>query len=209
MVFSRKRPSSPESLPIVIDEAYKQNNGPAVLDTLNDLQIPPERCIVFGSGVLALLGLPRRASDVDALLHPDFHKEVMANGQLPNGASITIPRADTEIGITKRDIMGHFTTPASDPSLLPAEFFLRFGSAANPTSAFEDLFDAGVRTEGSYRVMAPRTASEIKQSLAKRNLPSGDPVKQALNAYDAGLYDEYLRAEMAQRKARLDNLLRS
>lgn len=88
-LFRRRRDHDPTE--ITLDPQVAINNRSDVLETIDSLSIPRDKLIITGSSVLSLLGLPRRANDVDGILDPDMLKELHENKMLPSGVPVTEP----------------------------------------------------------------------------------------------------------------------
>lgn len=170
MPLLRRKPAESSS----IDPRDTVPNRDKVIETIRALGIPERRLIVMGSGALTLYGFPRRARDVDGLLDPEFHREIVEVGMLPNGIPLVLPEpgsAEARIGHLRVTDTG---LPLQVDLLLPPRPIFE------ATKSYDEYFHDGTTIE-EIRVMGE--ADLIRYKLALRL----DPRKRARDQYDAGL----------------------
>lgn len=168
----RRKPAESSS----IDPRDTVPNRDKVIETIRALGIPERRLIVMGSGALTLYGFPRRARDVDGLLDPEFHREIVEVGMLPNGIPLVLPEpgsAEARIGHLRVTDTG---LPLQVDLLLPPRPIFE------ATKSYDEYFRDGTTIE-EIRVMGEADLIRHKLALALRI----DPGKRARDRYDAGL----------------------
>lgn len=185
-LFSRRRnqrAASPQ-----LDPSVKQNNRFEVLNTIEASSIPRDKLIVTGSSLLALLGLPRKAGDLDAILHPENLEELHQTSQLPSGIAVS------EASFS-RPGRRHFTT---DQTPLPSELFSHHSVLSDvtfedylqrqsvPIKIFEDiLVDPDIPLD--LRVTKPGILYTHKMNRLHVGTAEERALKQAKDAYDRQL----------------------
>lgn len=181
MFRSHKNPSLSQELPSLDPSTYN-NNQQDVLETIDTLEIPRERLIVVGSGVLTLLGLSRRAHDVDIILHPDDLRRAHTNESLPNGIAVTYTPS-------LRPGQLHLT---ADTSPLPVEFL----SHESPLdkSRFKDFIETRtIISPSGVRVLSPTELQRRKEKSIRvsTTVPGEHLVKIAQDRRDAQLLSDW------------------
>ena len=111
-------------------------------ERVKQLDIPPDKLVIIGSGVLDVLGL-RQANDIDAVVPAELFADLCA-------------REDWTIAAKHRELVAQKAD---------AEVFLSWGSDGRPN--FEELYDGGIEREG-MRFAHPQTVIEWKRL---RDLP--------------------------------------
>lgn len=156
------------------------NNRNEVIEAYRGLELPPKYAILMGSGAIAMLRfkdgtpLPRRAHDLDILLHPEFAKELMDLQTLPNGIRIA-ESADH----TARS--PHFTAAS-----LPLQSELLTGHSALDGSPFDRYWQNVELIDG-----VPIVLPSVIYSRKARPFRTGDDaaIKTRLDLYDIDLLD--------------------
>lgn len=196
-LFSRRR-NQRAAIP-QLDPSVKQNNRLEVLDTIEASSIPRSKLIITGSSVLALLGLPRRAGDFDAILHPEKLEELHLTGQLPSGIAVS------EASFSRPE-RRHFTT---DHTPLPSELFSHRSVLSDdtfedyldkhsvPIKRFEDILeDSDVPLD--LRITKPGILYAHKMNRLHIGTAEERALKQATDAYDRQLITALGRAAERQ-----------
>ncbi len=185
-IFYRRR--TEPTAEITLDNYTKTNNRSDVLDTIESLEIPRDRLIVVGSGVLALLGLDRRAHDLDVILDPEYLDSLHATSQLPSGLAVS------EATFSRPERL-HFN---ADTQPLPSELFSHrtaltrqsFNDFMNDNSVPIQQIDALVdptNVPEDLRVIRPGILLANKMDRLYIGTPEEKARKSAQDAYDQDL----------------------
>lgn len=188
MSFLKRRAKTNTELPS-LDPSTFVNNRNEVFTTIEHLEIPRDRLVIVGSAVLTLLGLPRRAHDIDLLLHPDDLRDAHLSGALPNGiAVVPVPSSRLE-----QLHLQAATTP------LPSELLSH--QTPMDRGSFDDFIQfRTIAGPGKLRLQQPGALRTKKAQSIRIDTGSGDHhVKRAQDRYDTHLLDELFRQSQGPR----------
>lgn len=183
MFFSRNRRNT-EALPS-LEEELAVNNTPQILETLDKLRLPPEKLVITGSAAITLLGLERRANDLDIVAHPSVLQELEETGALN-----TMQATKAEFSRPGRL---HFAA-ASSP--LASELFGHKEGAAKLLEFDDFLEHHASRTPDGIFITTPQDLLSAKRNRRIGN--SRDPKharKLAQDLYDTDILREYLQSQ--------------
>lgn len=182
MLFRRKETSP---TPTNLGPDVKINNTPKILETIRQLGIDPKYFIVMGSAALTLRGLPRAASDVDLILHPDEHTAVLKRGAVPSGLPIIAPEPGTA-----EERIGRIFIPSQVGLSLPVDIIRDRGGLPELRDTFSEFYNSGETTDSGIRVVSLEDLINTKTGYN----PMRDPLKRANDVYDLELLQVYNRS---------------
>lgn len=158
------------------------NNRDEVIETYRSLDLPKEHTILMGSGAVAMFRfidgtpLPRRAHDLDILLHPELANELVATKALPSGIRIAEAPEHT-------DNNPHLIV---DSSPLTSE--LLTGYSALDGSPFGRYW-SNIQLIDGIPILSPIVISNRKNQRFQVD-GEGVELKKRLDEYDKDLLDE-------------------
>lgn len=180
MFFSKRR--NHKSQP-VLDESLFINNRQQVLETLQALNLPPEKLVITGSAAITLLGLERHAHDLDILAHPSILDKLEESG--------AISGFDATKAEFSRPSKPHFAVMSSP---LPSELFGHRRFLDNPNSSFENFLEnQAVQTPDGLFITQPHRLLQTKHSQSRIGSEPERSRKMAQDAYDVALLAKYIK----------------
>lgn len=182
MSFLGKRNRSSEATP-VLDASTRINNRTDVLETVETLRLPREHMVVVGSSALTLMGLARRANDLDVLLDPEVLDELRQSGTLPSGIAVT----ETSTSRPGRLHLQANTHP------LPSEL-LSHNTSSDPGEFKHFAKHRTILSPDGLLLISPYELLKTKQMPVRIGDRSDQTrrTKLAQDAYDANLLGQYL-----------------
>ncbi len=178
-LFGRNKKSTVEN--ISIDPSAYVNNKPDVLETIEKLGLPRKKLIITGGAALTLLGLPRFANDVDAIVDDDILQSLKNTDKLADGMPVK------DVSSHGNTLLKVESTPLPSELLLPPQTF-------SPIT-FDELYNRHtIKSPDGITLQMPMDIWSHKHPSVPR-IVVGSPQerlrKLAMDRYDSGLLLEY------------------